>query len=92
MPYQRIPPHLDEDLREEAERLQLSPEQVLERRYFGFEVAEEVAKEAKEALDAYKATQDERYAMIKAWIESKTAEMGQKLVVEYDIIFRLKGE
>jgi len=43
-------------------------------------------------LGKYSASEEIRYAMIKAWIEAKTAQMGQKLVVEYDIIFKLRGE
>ena len=104
MPYQRIPPHLDEDLREEAQRLDLSAEQVLERRYYGYEVQKDIAREAKESLDKYHASEVERdainkaaelenYAKIKAWVEKATKEInGQVLLVEYDKIFKVKGE
>jgi len=94
MPYLtiKIEDDFDNDVKKEAEKLDLTPAQVLERRFYGCPEYESIASEAKELLDKHKSTQDERYAMIKTWIESKTAEMGQKLVVEYDIIFRLKGE
>ena len=91
MPYIRIPQHLDDDLRELAENGDLATDQILERRFYGYEVKEEIAREAKEALEKYTASEKERYDKIKRWIESKTAKMGQKLIVEYDKIF-LNGE
>jgi len=64
----------------------------LERRFYGCPEYEQIAGEAKKALEKYSASEVERYAMIKTWIEKRTAQMGQKLIVEYDIIFKLKGE
>jgi len=94
MPYLtiKIEDNFDNDVKKEAEKLELTPAQVLERRFYGCPEYEAIAGEAKEALGKYSASEEIRYAMIKAWIEAKTAQMGQKLVVEYDIIFKLKGE
>ena len=72
MPYVKIPDYMDVDLIEQAEVLKIDKEQVLERKYFGYEVQEEIAGEAKEALMKYKNSEEERYKIVEMWWKKTT--------------------
>jgi len=88
MPYIKISEHLNRAINEEATRKNMSPEDILERTYYGYAEKVETAEDAKRALNKYAASEQDRYAAIKKWVEEKTISLnGQALLVEYDKIF-----
>ena len=73
--------------------LKIEPAECLERRYYGYDEKNNIATEAKEALKKYVVSEAERYETIKKWVKQATKDInGQELIVEYDKIFKYKGE
>lgn len=67
-----IPKYLKDEIKEEAERLDIKESEVIERRYFGYELQEEIANEAKVALKKYANSEERRYEIIEKWWKKKT--------------------
>jgi len=75
-----LPKHLEEDIKQEAQRLDINESEVIERRFYGYEVKEEAAAEAAQALIVQKNNEDPRYQIIEEWWQKTTKKLGTEIV------------
>ena len=80
-----MPRYFRNDVRDEAKRLNISEIKVLEIKYYGYPIKEEVAEEAKEALEKQiiheiSELESEKLKIIENWWRRRTKKLGTEIV------------